>query len=110
MRSYEGYLEERYVEIVRALVAAIREVDPHRLIVCRRYQHRPAPVMGIADLVCPKYARLFAKGGESYTANWVPKMIRELQYSDVAVQGRLKEKVWDRARLKSETSKHINHW
>jgi len=32
MRSYEGYLEERYVEIVKALVAGIREVDPKRLI------------------------------------------------------------------------------
>ena len=28
MRSYEGYLEERYVEIVKALVAGIRDVDP----------------------------------------------------------------------------------
>ena len=28
MRSYEGYLEERYVEIVKALVAGIREIDP----------------------------------------------------------------------------------
>jgi hypothetical protein len=30
MRSYEGYLEGRYVEIVRVLVEAIREADPDR--------------------------------------------------------------------------------
>src|SRR5450755_1500404 len=32
MRPYEGYLEERYVEIVKALVAGIREECPSRLI------------------------------------------------------------------------------
>jgi endoglucanase len=50
MRSYEGYLEERYVEIVRALVAAIREIDPLRLILADGINIGQAPVMAIADL------------------------------------------------------------
>jgi endoglucanase len=32
MRSYEGAIQERYVEVARALIAAIREEDPNRLI------------------------------------------------------------------------------
>ena len=40
MRSYEGYLEERYVEIVQALVAAIREEDPKSPDLRGWHQHR----------------------------------------------------------------------
>jgi endoglucanase len=50
MRSYEGYLEERYVEIVKALVAGIREEDPNRLIFVDGMNIGQAPVLGIVDL------------------------------------------------------------
>ena len=45
MRSYEGDLEERYVEIVKALVAGIREEDPNRLIFADGINIGQAPVV-----------------------------------------------------------------
>src|ERR1019366_58023 len=50
MRSYEGYLEERYVEIVRALVAGIREESPSRLIFADGMNIGQSPVIEIAGL------------------------------------------------------------
>jgi endoglucanase len=74
MRSYEGYLEERYVEIVRALVAAIREIDPERLIVADGINIGQAPVAEIADLGVVQSTRGYLpKAVSHYTATWVPK-------------------------------------
>jgi len=50
VKPYEGYLVERYDEIVRALVAGIREVDPDRLIVADGLDLGQTPVMELADL------------------------------------------------------------
>jgi len=103
MRSYEGYLEERYVEIVRALVAAIREVDPHRLIVADGINIGQAPVMGIADLGLVQSTRGYLpKAVSHYTANWVPK--DEFESFSIPTWPFKDDngKVWDRARLKSE--------
>jgi endoglucanase len=103
MRSYEGYLEERYVEIVRALVAAIRAVDPKRLIFADGLNIGQAPVMGIADLGLVQSTRGYLpKAVSHYTATWVPK--DEFESFDLPVWP-LKDdkgKIWDRARLKSE--------
>ena len=41
MRSYEGYLEERYVEIVKALVAAIRRLIRTGSLLLTVHKHRP---------------------------------------------------------------------
>ena len=103
MRSYEGYLEERYVEIVKALVAAIREEDPHRLIFADGINIGQAPVAGIVDLGLVQSTRGYLpKAVSHYTATWVPKD----EFESFAVptwplkddQGR----TWDRARLQQE--------
>ena len=74
MRSYEGLLEERYVEIVRALVAGIREVDPERLIFADGMDIGQAPVLGIADLGLVQSTRGYLpKAVSHYTATWVPR-------------------------------------
>ena len=74
MRSYEGYLEERYEEIVRALVAGIREVDPSRLIVADGLDIGQVPVPGIADLGLVQSTRGYQpKAVSHYTATWVPR-------------------------------------
>ena len=103
MRSYEGYLEERYVEIVKAVVAAIREVDPNRLIFADGINIGQAPVMGIADLGLVQSTRGYLpKAVSHYTASWVPK--DEFESFDTPVwpmkddQGQL----WDKARLRRE--------
>jgi endoglucanase len=103
MRSYEGYLEERYVEIVRALVKAIREVDPKRLIFADGLNIGQLPVMGIADLGLVQSTRGYLpKAVSHYTATWVPKDEFE---SFIIPTWPLKDdkgRVWDKARLQSE--------
>jgi endoglucanase len=103
MRSYEGYLEERYVEIVKALVAAIREEDPHRLIFADGINIGQAPVLGIVDLGLVQSTRGYKpKAVSHYTATWVPRD----EFESMALptwplkddQGEL----WDRSRLKKE--------
>ncbi len=103
MRSYEGYLEERYVEIVKALVRGIREIDPHRLIVADGINIGQAPVMGIADLGLVQSTRGYLpKAVSHYTATWVPK--DEFESFNLPTWPFKDDKgtVWDRARLKRE--------
>ena len=103
MRSYEGYLEERYVEIVRAVVAAIREVDPNRLIFADGINIGQAPVMGIADLGLVHSTRGYLpKAVSHYTATWVPKDEFE---SFATPTWPLKDdqgQTWDKERLRKE--------
>ena len=103
MRSYEGYLEERYVEIVKALVAGIREVDHKRLIFADGINIGQAPVMGIADLGLVQSTRGYLpKAVSHYTASWVPK--HEVESFNVTTWPMEDDRgtTWDRARLKSE--------
>ena len=103
MRSYEGYLEERYVEIVKVLVAGIREVDPKRLIFADGINIGQAPVMGIADLGLVQSTRGYLpKAVSHYTASWVPK--DEFESFNVPTWPMKDDRgtTWDRARLKSE--------
>jgi endoglucanase len=73
MRSYEGALEERYVEIVNVLVAGIREIDPHRLIFADGMNIGQAAVVGIVPLGLVQSTRGYQpKAVSHYTANWVP--------------------------------------
>ncbi len=103
MRSYEGSLEERYVEIVKALVAAIRDVDAHRLIVADGINIGQSPVMGIADLGLVQSTRGYLpKAVSHYTATWVPKDEFE---SFAPPAWPLKDDhglVWDKERLRRE--------
>jgi len=103
MRSYEGYLEERYVEIVKVLVAGIREVDPKRLIFADGINIGQASVMGIADLGLVQSTRGYLpKAVSHYTASWVPK--DEFESFNVPTWPMKDDRgtTWDRARLKSE--------
>jgi len=103
MRSYEGYLEERYVEIVKALVGGIREIDPNRLIFADGIDIGQAPVLGIVDLGLVQSTRGYKpKAVSHYTATWVPR--DEFESMNVPTWP-LKDdqgKIWDRDRLKLE--------
>jgi endoglucanase len=103
MRSYEGYLEERYEEIVRALVAGIREVDPGRLIVADGLDIGQLPVPGIVDLGLVQSTRGYLpKAVSHYTATWVPRDEFETMNPPTWPLTDDKGRIWDRARLKAE--------
>jgi len=62
------------VEIVNALVGAIREIDPNRLIFADGMNIGQAPVAGIANLGLVQSTRGYQpKAVSHYTATWVPK-------------------------------------
>jgi endoglucanase len=66
--------QSRYVEIVRALVAGIREKDPERVIVVDGADIGQTPVLGIVDLGVAQSTRGYLpKAVSHYTATWVPK-------------------------------------
>jgi endoglucanase len=103
MRSYEGYLEERYVEIVKALVAGIREVDPGRLIVADGINIGQAPVAGIADLGVVQSTRGYLpKAVSHYTATWVPKDEYESFAPPSWPMTDDRGQAWDKERLRRE--------
>ena len=103
MLSYEGYLEERYVEIVKALVAGIREMDPNRLIFADGINVGQAPVMGIVDLGLVQSTRGYLpKAFTHYTANWAPHDEFETLNPPTWPLKDDQGKIWDRDRLKLE--------
>ncbi|PYX40589.1 MAG: glycoside hydrolase [Acidobacteria bacterium] len=103
MRSYEGALEERYVEIVKTLVTAIREEDPERLIFADGINIGQAPVLGIADLGLVQSTRGYQpKAVSHYTATWVPRDEFETMAPPTWPLKDDQAQVWDRARLKRE--------
>lgn len=103
MRSYEGYLEERYVEIVKALVAGISEVDPSRLIFADGINIGQAPVMGLVDLGLVQSTRGYMpKAVSHYTATWVPRDEFESLNTPTWPMKDDQGQVWDRARLRRE--------
>jgi endoglucanase len=74
VKPHEGYLAERYEEIVRALVGAIREADPGRLVFADGLDIGQTPVHEIVDLGLVQSARGYLpKAVSHYTATWVPK-------------------------------------
>jgi endoglucanase len=95
--------EERYVEIVTALVAGIREVDPNRLIVADGIDIGQTPVLGIAGLGLVQSTRGYLpKAVSHYTATWVPKDEFE---SFAPPTWPLKDdrgQIWNRERLERE--------
>ena len=108
MRPYEGYLEERYEEIVRALVAGIREIDPGRLIFADGLDIGQVPVPGIADLGLVQSTRGYQpKAVSHYTATWVPRDEFETMNPPTWPLKDDKGRTWDRARLKAEM---IDKW
>jgi endoglucanase len=108
MKPYEGYLEERYVEIVNALVGGIREIDPRRLIVADGMDIGRKPVMGIADLGLVQSTRGYSpKAVSHYTATWVPKDEFETYNPPTWPLKDDRGRIWDRDRLKKE---YIDDW
>jgi endoglucanase len=100
--------EKRYEEIVRAVVAGIREEDPERLIVVDGKDIGRNPMLGIVDLNVVQSTRGYDPMAVShYTATWVPDDEKEtfnpptwpLQADD--------GKIWDKAALKE---KLIDRW
>ena len=103
MRSYEGYLEERYVEIVKALVAGIHAVDSKRLIFADGINIGQAPVIGIVDLGLVQSTRGYLpKAVSHYTATWVPRDEFESFNFPTWPLKDDRGRIWDRARLKVE--------
>ena len=103
MRSYEGFLEERYVEIVKALVGAIRKEDPQRLIFADGMNIGQAPVLGIVNLGLVQSTRGYLpKAVSHYTATWVPRDEFETMNIPTWPLKDDKGETWDRNRLKSE--------
>ena len=103
MRSYEGALEERYVEIVNALVASIREIDPNRLIFADGMNIGQAPVVGIVNLGLVQSTRGYQpKAVSHYTATWVPNDEFETFNPPTWPLKDDHGQLWDRAYLQKE--------
>lgn len=95
--------EARYVEVVRALVAAIRAVDPHRLIFADGIDIGQTPVMGIVDLGLVQSTRGYLpKAVSHYTATWVPKDEFETFKTPTWPLEDDTGRVWNRDRLRRE--------
>ena len=100
MRSYEGSFEERYAEVVRALVAAIRAEDPHRLIFADGIDIGQLPVPEIVDLGLVQSTRGYQpKAVSHYGATWVPLDEYETMKVPTWPLTDDKGRVWDRAKL-----------
>lgn len=100
--------EERYIEIVKAVVAGIREEDAERLIVVDGKDIGRNPVLGIADLVPVQSTRGYDPMSVShYTATWVPEdEFETFKYPTWPIRGD-DGKLWDKAALKE---KLIDRW
>lgn len=98
----------RYVEIARALVAAIREESPERLIVADGADIGQTPVPGLVELGLVQSTRGYLpKMVSHYTATWVPKnefeSFEKPTWPMVAADGQR----WDRSKLRREL---IDKW
>lgn len=95
--------QARYVEIVRALVAAIREISPDRLIVADGADLGQTPVPGIVDLGLVQSTRGYLpKAVSHYTATWVPKNEFESFAAPTWPLVDAKGQTWDREKLRQE--------
>lgn len=108
MRSYEGSFQERYVEVVNALVAAIRAEDPHRLIFADGINIGQLPVVELAGLGLVQSTRGYQpKAVSHFGATWVPldeyETMKTPSWPLVDDHGT----VWDRARLERE---YVDKW
>lgn len=94
--------DTRYVEIVRHLVKAIREVDPDRLIVADGADIGQTPVPGIVDLGLVQSTRGYLpKALTHYTAGWVPENEFETFESPTWPLEDAQGETWDLAKLQN---------
>jgi endoglucanase len=100
--------EEPYVEIVKALVEGIREMDPGRLIFADGIDIGQTPVMGIVDLGIAQSTRGYLpKAVSHYTANWVPRGEFETLDPPTWPLSDDSGRKWDRETLRHE---YIDKW
>jgi len=108
MRSYEGYFEERYAEVARALVAAIRAEDPTRLIFADGIDIGQLPVSELVDLDLVQSTRGYQpKAISHHGATWVPLDEYETMKLPTWPLTDDKGHVWDRQKLKQE---YVDKW
>jgi endoglucanase len=103
VKPWEGYLFERYDEVVRALVAGIREADPDRLVFADGLNIGQTPVTEIVDAGVVQSTRGYLpKAVSHHTATWVPE--EEFETFDVPTWPLRDAKgtTWDRERLRKE--------
>jgi endoglucanase len=100
--------EKRYEEIVRAVVAGIREIDPDRLIAVDGKDIGRNPMMGIVDLGVVQSTRGYDPMAVThYTATWVPDEEKETFKMPTWPLRADNGKIWDKAALKE---KLIERW
>jgi endoglucanase len=98
----------RYVEVARALVAAIRAKDPDRLIFADGADIGQTPVLGIADLGLVQSTRGYLpKMVSHYTATWVPANEFESLAPPTWPMTDARGVVWNRDKLRAEL---IDKW
>lgn len=108
MRSYEGSFEDRYVEVAKTLIAAIREQDPNRLIFADGINIGQNPVLALAPLGIVESTRGYQpKAVTHYGATWVP--LDEYETIKVPTWPLTDDKgrVWNRQRLYAE---YVERW
>jgi endoglucanase len=95
--------QSRYVEIARALIAAIREASPDRLIVADGADIGQTPVMGLADEGIVQSTRGYLpKMVSHYTARWVPPNEFESLERPTWPMADRNGVVWNREKLRAE--------
>jgi endoglucanase len=93
--------QARYVEVVRTLVAVIRDKSPERLIVVDGADIGQTPVEGIADLGVVQSTRGYLpKALSHYTATWVPANEFESFAPPTWPLTDDRGRIWDRDRLR----------
>ena len=108
MRSYEGYLEERYFEVASALVAAIRAEDPDRVIFADGINIGQLPMPEFVPLHLVQSTRGYQpKAISHYKATWVPLDEYETMKPPTWPLTDDKGTVWNRTRLEKE---YLDPW
>lgn len=93
----------RYIEVARALVAAIREESPQRLIVADGADIGQTPVPGLIDLGLVQSTRGYLpKAVSHYTATWVPAAEFESFEKPTWPLIDAKGRTWNRETLRQE--------
>ena len=100
--------QSRYVEISRALIAAIREESPERLIFADGTSLGQVPVMGLVDQGIVQSTRGYLpKMISHYTATWVPANEFESLATPTWPMTDKNGVVWNREKLRQEL---ISQW
>ncbi len=95
--------QSRYVEIAHALINAIREANPDRIIVVDGADIGQTPVLGLLDAGIVQSTRGYLpKMVSHYTAGWVPKNEFESLEKPTWPMIDAKGVTWDREKLRAE--------